>query len=795
MRTEKTVLENNKTKPLFISAVIAIVISVALSAGFTLMLGTTFGISFSIKRTIFASALTAVIFCAVFLINKKWVSFAAIMTAPAIFGLSLYKDWFDVQKGFMALMYYLKLYVFLWLPGDYPEDPEANKLVLTFFIVYNLIAISVTAFVVMKHKWIPCALVFYVPHFLFSVTNTDIVPKAIPCLIAGAGVILLLLCNAFRKKKQATYEKMLLLLTVPVFCFMFVLGGIYPQKNYNKDKLARNVIIETRDWFDKTFGRDNPVRGILERALNGFENTDFDDSYDAISPLYATSTNLNKVGPFNPSAEEVLKVSRYTNSYYTGTTPYFSSTLYLKVESLDTYQNNTLSSKLKIKQPYKKNIEPEYEAAPYGVKITPLKSSSVDVVPYYTDYYHVPGVESAQHNPFNSTHKHLSNFASSNVPVKTGNIYSDEYLNNYVYKTCLDVPYSTDRGLILGGNLPDWYLDVYYERTHMSDYEKVKNVTAYVRSLHPYSIDTEYPPKGVDFVPWFVNQGESGICVHYAVTSVVLLRMIGVPARYVRGYIAPNTQLDSETTVLASHAHAWFEVFVPEYGWVMGDATPGYNVDESYFNVEALAWRDKDVKTADFVSKEDPETTTTTTETSDTSETTEETTSETSEGETTAETSSSDGGSRPSSNTPSGTDNYTGSHSPEDLPYEKVQLPESFIKFCKACIVILIALAAAAVITMIARAVFMIFWTNRFNSEKINDRAIARYHYFMLMARIFRFIFPEEVREIAEKATFSGKDISKKEYETMTKTCRQIMNTSSVDYSGIKKILYRLMRI
>ena len=794
MRTEKTVLENKKTSPLFISAAIAIVISTALAAGFTLMLGTTFGISFNIKRTIFASLLTAVIFSAIFLINKKWISFAALMTAPAIFGLSLYRDWFDVQKGFMALLYYLKLYVFLWLPGEYPEDPDANRTVLVFFIVYNLIAISVTAFVVMKHKWIPCALVFYVPHFLFSVTNTDISPKAAPCLVAGAGVILLLLCNAFRKKKQATYEKMLILLTVPVFCFMFALGGIYPQKKYNKDKLARNIIIETRDWFDKSFGRDNPVRRILDRALNGFENTDFDDSYDAVSPLYATSTNLNKVGPFNPSSEEVLKVNRYINPYYSGTTPYYSSTLYLKVESLDTYQNNTLSSKLKIKQPYKRNIELENESAPYGVKITPLKSASVDIVPYYTDYYHIPGVKEEQHNLYNTTHKRITDFASSNLPVKTGNIYSDEYLNNYVNKTCLDVPYSTDRALILGGNLPEWYLDVYYERTHMSDYEKVKNVTEYVRSLHPYSIDTEYPPRGVDFVPWFVNEGESGICVHYAVTSVVLLRMIGVPARYVRGYTAPNTMIDSETTVLASHAHAWFEVFVPEYGWVMGDATPGYNVDESYFNIEALAWRNRDVKTSDFVSKDNPETTTT--ETSDTSETTtEETTSETSEGETTAATTPSESGARPSSNMPVGTDNYTGSHSPEDLPYEKVQLPESFIRLCKAFVVLLIVLAAAAVFTMIARAVFMIFWTNRFNSEKINDKAIARYHYFMLMARVFRFIFPEEVRQIAEKATFSGKDISKKEYETMVKTCRQIMNTSSVDYSGIKKILFRLMRI
>ena len=205
-----------------------------------------------------------------------------------------------------------------------------------------------TAFVVMKRRWIPAALIFYLPLFLFSVSNTDLSPKAGPCLVAGSGIILILLCNAFRKKKQATYEKMLLILTVPVFCFMFLLGGIYPQKTYNKDKLARKIIIETRDWFDKTAGRDNPLRSIFDRALNGFENTDFDDSYDALSPLYASSTNLNKVGPFNPTSEEVLEVYRYRNPEYTGAMPYFSNTLYLKVESLDTYQNNTLSGKLKI---------------------------------------------------------------------------------------------------------------------------------------------------------------------------------------------------------------------------------------------------------------------------------------------------------------------------------------------------------------------------------------------------------------------------------------------------------------
>ena len=787
--------ENKKSSSLLFSAVIAIVISMVLSVGFTLMLGSTFGIGFSIKRLVFASFLTAAVFAAVFFFNKTWVSFSAIMTAPTIFALCLYKGLFDVKAGFMALLYYVKLYVFLWLPGDYAEDVDANKTVLAFFIAYNLIAISVTVFVVMKRKWIPSAIVFYMPLFLCSVTNTDLSPKAAPCLLAGAGTILLLFCNAFRHKKQSTYERMLILLTVPVILFMFLLGAIFPQKTYNKDKLARNIIIETRDWLDKTAGRDNPLRDILERALNGFENTDFDNSFDSVSPIYATHTNLNKVGPFNPTSDEVLKVYRYTNPDYTGGKKVYSgNTLYLKVESLDTYQNNTLSSARLKMNPYKKNFEQENESAPYWVSVTALKSSSVDIVPYYTDFYYMPRTEVTNLNPYGSTHRRIFSFASSNVPVKTGDIYSDEYLKDYVYKTCLEVPYSTDRALIFGGNLPKWYTDVYNGNTQMSDYEKVRNVTDFVRSLHHYDLNTKYPPKGADFVPWFVNEGESGICVHYAVTSVVLLRMIGVPARYVRGFVDTNSQLDGESTVLASQAHAWFEVFIPEYGWVMGDATPGYNSDESNFNVQALAQSHPDVKSADFGKRNNPENTAAT-ETSETTEatTTAETTSETSEGETTAP---SDKQSQPSSKTPSGSaENYTGSYTIEDLPADKNVLPEYLMRAFKLFMAVFICVSAAAVIALVFRALFMLFWTNRFKSGKINERALAHYHYYMLMSRIFRFIYPEMVKELAEKATFSGRDISQKEYESLIKTCRQIMNTSSVDFTGIKKVLFRLMRI
>lgn len=795
MRTERAELVMEKTSPNFVTALLAVAVSTVLSVGFSKLLGSTFGVPFSNSRLIIASLVTALVFAVIFFFNKKWVSFAALISAPLIFTACVYYDRFDVKKGILGLMYYIKLYVFLWIEGDFPEDPNGDRTILAFFIAYNLVAISCTVFVIMKRKWIPAVLIFYAPLFLCSVANTDLSPKPIPCLIAGTGVVMLLLCHAFRKKKQSTYEKVLMIIAVPVLCIMLLLGGIFPQKKYNKDKLAEKIIIETRDWFDKTMGRDNPLRRFFDIALEGLETTDFDDSFDAISPLYSTPTNLAKVGPFNPSNEDVLKVYRYGNPDYDGTgKQYQGNILYLKVESSDTYHNNTLSSsKIKMRV-YDRNKTAEPEQAQYCVTITPLKSTSVDIVPYYTDFYTMSSVRETKINPLNATRERIFTFASSNIPVKNGNIYSEQYLNNYVYKTCLEVPYSTDRALIGGGNLPRWYLDVYYGRIEMSDAEKVKAVTEFVRNLHPYDMNTEYPPRNADFVPWFVNQGKSGICVHYAATSMVLLRMIGIPARYVRGYVDSNSVMDRESIVNASQAHAWFEYFVPEYGWVMGDATPGYQTDESNFNIEAISKEHPEINTSDFGKSENDETTATETETeTETSEISEETTSssETSASETTT---GENGETAASSYGPS----VSGSGDPTAVDMNKnrdtgSELPKFLMNFLKFMLAVVIAMAVLAFLVLAGRIALVIYWSKKFRAEKINDRAIAYYHYYMLMARIFRFVFPSEVDSVAEKARFSGRDITAGEYDAIVKKCPELMKMVSVDFSRPKKLLFKLM--
>jgi transglutaminase-like putative cysteine protease len=64
-----------------------------------------------------------------------------------------------------------------------------------------------------------------------------------------------------------------------------------------------------------------------------------------------------------------------------------------------------------------------------------------------------------------------------------------------------------------------------------------------------------------------VLEGGSGVCQDFAHVLISLCRNVGLPARYVSGY------LGGVETSAASHA--WAEAYVPPYGWVAVDATIG----------------------------------------------------------------------------------------------------------------------------------------------------------------------------------------------------------------------------
>ncbi len=110
-----------------------------------------------------------------------------------------------------------------------------------------------------------------------------------------------------------------------------------------------------------------------------------------------------------------------------------------------------------------------------------------------------------------------------------------------------------------------------------NDLQTPEQICQYVKSSAAYSLDTDYMPRGTqDFAVWFLENSETGYCVHFATAAAVLLRAAGYPARYVTGY-AVMTQRGRPETVTEDMAHAWVEYADPETGcfWQVLEATPG----------------------------------------------------------------------------------------------------------------------------------------------------------------------------------------------------------------------------
>ncbi len=73
-----------------------------------------------------------------------------------------------------------------------------------------------------------------------------------------------------------------------------------------------------------------------------------------------------------------------------------------------------------------------------------------------------------------------------------------------------------------------------------------------------------------------------GVCQDFAHLGVACLRGVGLPARYVSGYLETRPPLGRPKLAGADASHAWLSVLLPELGWVDVDPTNDKLVDGSY---------------------------------------------------------------------------------------------------------------------------------------------------------------------------------------------------------------------
>jgi transglutaminase-like putative cysteine protease len=79
-----------------------------------------------------------------------------------------------------------------------------------------------------------------------------------------------------------------------------------------------------------------------------------------------------------------------------------------------------------------------------------------------------------------------------------------------------------------------------------------------------------------------VLQQRRGVCQDFAHLAVGCLRSVGLPARYVSGYLETSPPPGRPKLQGADASHAWVSVLLPDLGWVDLDPTNNQVVDDGY---------------------------------------------------------------------------------------------------------------------------------------------------------------------------------------------------------------------
>ena len=110
-------------------------------------------------------------------------------------------------------------------------------------------------------------------------------------------------------------------------------------------------------------------------------------------------------------------------------------------------------------------------------------------------------------------------------------------------------------------------------------YDQAQAVTEWLRANITYDTQIAAPPADQEPVDWLLYTSRRGYCNYYASAEVVLLRSLGIPARLAVGFSQGTYEEAADATfagtyhVVEKNAHAWVEVFFPNYGWVEFEPT------------------------------------------------------------------------------------------------------------------------------------------------------------------------------------------------------------------------------
>lgn len=360
--------------------------------------------------------------------------------------------------------------------------------------------------------------------------TTDTVPDTAWLYFLLFGVLLLMLTHTVRRADETQGNRLSFAAVLPLALGLLLLFAAEPKDSYTGQALAQDM--ET---------------AVLENELVQAVFGDLTEKGTSGSSVDGSTVRLDHVGVRIESQAQILQVEAD-----------FSGILYLRGRAMDVYDGTKWTTGEKEYGGLYWDTEDELDALG-EVTITTKYAHRMLYVPY-----HIPQL---------TTWAMTSGMENKNKQTQYSYTCYEANMEEYRDRT---LEFDTGNYLHLPNSVKKWAEPLSSKITYGCDstYEKAQAIAEYVRNSATYDLHTsKMPARETDFAKWFLEESDTGYCIHFATAATVLLQASGIPARYVTGYVA-EVEAGGYTTVRSCDAHAWAEYWQPGFGWTILEATP-----------------------------------------------------------------------------------------------------------------------------------------------------------------------------------------------------------------------------
>lgn len=390
--------------------------------------------------------------------------------------------------------------------------------------------------------WVNCregsallVLLLVMPVFVLVLLVVDLAPVLWLVLLTG-GLMLLLLSHSVRERSPAEGSRLAWWLVLPTIILVSGITVLWPPADYVR-----------ADW-SQTLQKLMETKTKIETRVETWQQ-----ELAAPQPKWSRelkTVDLRRVGPKKMTGQPVLEYRAD------------EAVSYLRGVSLAVYEDNSW------------NALPSEDYDAYQLPDEPLLNS--------INWTALLEVETLVGEPQMYTAYYLSQAPENGALVDDAYIQNTDRLKSYcvAFEPYLQYPAGTSQA---GEQLAETaYTQIPEDLRGALEAIVMENglagasaetVAAFVRDSGVYDLNTPSLPSGEDFVLYFLQQSHRGYCIHFASATVMLLRSVGIPARYVTGY-SVSGEVGQWNQVTEDDAHAWVEYYTVEIGWRPLDPTP-----------------------------------------------------------------------------------------------------------------------------------------------------------------------------------------------------------------------------